>query len=236
MKPVPTAALLSLALVACGGMEEDPRCTAIKDKVASCSLGAATGGAVCSAAALENLDQLLAADCSDLQEGKADRFWWWGGCDPGFHRCDAVLCCPDEGYLSPEQRIVNTIRMHEGTPYVWGGCSWTAGVDCSCFVQKVFREAVGVELPRTVEEQWQLEDDLWEMNLQPGDLVFFNFSWASWFQDPTHVGIYVGEVNGVESFAHATSKHGVTFAPVDSEYWDSYYKGARRILEPPGWW
>jgi hypothetical protein len=192
--------------------------------------------ATCSPALLENAEQVLAADCSIVREGKADWSWLWGGCDPGFHRCNGIFCCQDFGYVPPEQRILSTIQAHRGTPWAWGGCSWAYGMDCSCFVQTVFREAVGVHLPRTVEQQWDAGKSVWQMNLRPGDLVFFNFSWASWFQKPTHVGIYVGVHNGVESFAHASKSHGVSFAPVNSEYWSSNYKGARRVLEQPGWW
>src|SRR6186713_490758 len=38
------------------------------------------------------------------------------------------------------------------TPYLWGGTS-KRGIDCSAFVQTVYYQALGIELPRTSLEQ-----------------------------------------------------------------------------------
>src|SRR5215471_5428841 len=43
-------------------------------------------------------------------------------------------------------------RSWLGTRYVFGGCS-ASGIDCSCFVQTIFR-SVGIGLPRTSQQQY----------------------------------------------------------------------------------
>jgi cell wall-associated NlpC family hydrolase len=73
-----------------------------------------------------------------------------------------------------------------GVPYLWGGES-RAGYDCSGLVQVAYR-TVGVDIPRTSEEQFDSERHLPQgAQLQPGDLVFFGPSPG----DATHVGMVV---------------------------------------------
>jgi len=68
-----------------------------------------------------------------------------------------------------------------GIYYVYGGTT-TAGFDCSGFTKYVFA-SVGINLPRTAEEQRQAATSV--SNPQPGDLVFFGIP-------AYHVGIYAG--------------------------------------------
>jgi cell wall-associated NlpC family hydrolase len=73
-----------------------------------------------------------------------------------------------------------------GIPYVWGGES-PAGYDCSGLVQAAYL-TVGVQIPRTTQEQWGTEPHLpTNAPLQPGDLVFFGPS----PREATHVGMVI---------------------------------------------
>lgn len=71
-----------------------------------------------------------------------------------------------------------------GVPYVWGGTS-PSGFDCSGFVQYVFKNSVGVSLPRVSQSQQNSGTRVSISNIQPGDLVFFG-------TPAHHVGIYIG--------------------------------------------
>jgi cell wall-associated NlpC family hydrolase len=73
-----------------------------------------------------------------------------------------------------------------GVPYLWGGESH-AGYDCSGLVQAAYR-SVGIQIPRTSQEQWNTEPHLpADTVLRPGDLVFFGPSPS----DATHVGMVI---------------------------------------------
>lgn len=78
--------------------------------------------------------------------------------------------------------IVDYAYQFLGVPYVWGGTT-PSGFDCSGFTQYVFRNAVGVSLPRTTYDQINVGVPVSYNNLQPGDLVFPHTG---------HVGIYIG--------------------------------------------
>ncbi|MCW6086700.1 C40 family peptidase [Clostridium sporogenes] len=80
------------------------------------------------------------------------------------------------------QSIVEYAKKFIGTPYVWGGTT-PSGFDCSGFVQYVYRNAAGIELPRDTYGQLEVGTPVSQSDLQPGDLVFPNTG---------HVGIYVG--------------------------------------------
>ncbi|MGF6881026.1 cell wall-associated NlpC family hydrolase [Nocardia sp. GAS34] len=99
-----------------------------------------------------------------------------------------------------------------GDPYVWGATG-PDQFDCSGLVQWAFHQ-VGINLPRTSEEQVTVGTPVARDQLQPGDVVFF-------YSDVSHVGIYAG--NGM--LLHA-STFGV---PVQVQPMGSFpYYGARR--------
>src|SRR5688572_21861978 len=108
-----------------------------------------------------------------------------------------------------------------GTKYVWGGNSLTAGVDCSGYVQQLFRRH-GISLPRTAQEQsyvGQAVDDL--SQLKAGDRLYFTDSKRARI---THTGLYMG--NGY--FIHSSSgRNGVYIDPL-SEKWLGILINVRR--------
>jgi LysM repeat protein len=107
-----------------------------------------------------------------------------------------------------------------GTRYRFGGTSRN-GIDCSSFVQKVFRE-LEVPLPRTAREQFEVGNEVPLGDLQKGDLIFFR-TYASY---PSHVGIYLGN----NKMIHASSRdRRVVISPMNTYYYKSRYLGAKRI-------
>ncbi len=74
------------------------------------------------------------------------------------------------------------------TPYVYGGTSLENGADCSGFTQAVYRNALGVSIPRDSRSQASGSTTISESELQPGDLVFYNSGGGA----IDHVAIYIG--------------------------------------------
>lgn len=107
------------------------------------------------------------------------------------------------------------------TPYLWGGTS-KRGIDCSAFIQTVFYQALGIQLPRTSLEQSSVGEAVDKADLKFGDLVFFDTMRKG---RVTHVGMYLG--NGF--FAHSGSKTGVAVASLDDEFYTRTYLKARRV-------
>ncbi len=74
------------------------------------------------------------------------------------------------------------------TPYVYGGTSLENGADCSGFTQAVYRNALGISIPRDSRSQASGSTTISESELQPGDLVFYNSGGGA----IDHVAIYIG--------------------------------------------
>jgi len=111
-----------------------------------------------------------------------------------------------------------------GVNYRWGGTSPLTGLDCSGFVQLVFRDSLGMALPRTAKEMSQVGAEVGRTELKPGDLVFFNTLRRAF----SHVGIYLGD----SKFLHAPRPGGeVRVEDMRQSYWMQRFNGARRILE-----
>lgn len=109
-----------------------------------------------------------------------------------------------------------------GTRYRFGGTSRN-GLDCSSFVQQVFRQ-MDVQLPRTAREQFHVGNEVLTGNLQKGDLIFFR-TYASF---PSHVGIYLGG----NKMIHASSRdRRVVISTINTPYYRSRYIGAKRIAK-----
>jgi cell wall-associated NlpC family hydrolase len=124
---------------------------------------------------------------------------------------------------SSVQKLLGEGFMYIGVPYRWGGSSPITGMDCSGLVQLVFRNAVGIDLPRTAHEQAGQGNRVSVRELKPGDLIFFN----TIGQNISHVGIYVG--NGKFLHAPATGKL-VRIDKLYNKVWAQRYVTARRMI------
>jgi cell wall-associated NlpC family hydrolase len=109
-----------------------------------------------------------------------------------------------------------------GVPYRLGGAD-PGGFDCSGLVQYVFAQ-YGLSVPRVVEQQYEVGDNVRPADIKPGDLIFFNTK--SRGDGASHVAIAIGQ----DSFVHAPNSTGVVrIETLGSSYWGSRYVGARRI-------
>ena len=130
---------------------------------------------------------------------------------------------PAPGYDASRMNSLAIYAMSlTDTPYQYGGTTRENGFDCSGFVQFVFQNSLGLQLPRTSFEMSQLGTPLNADQLKPGDLVFFNTTHSRY----SHVGIFIGE----NRFVHAPKTgRAITIANMDNGYWHTHYDGARRI-------
>jgi cell wall-associated NlpC family hydrolase len=121
------------------------------------------------------------------------------------------------------QQIAYYALQMVGSAYRFGGAEPAAGFDCSGLVQYVYRQASGVDLPRTARSLSEVGTRIPMVRLRPGDLVFFNTRRVAF----SHVGIYIGN----NQFIHAPRRgERVEVSMIDSRYWQRRFNGARRLV------
>ncbi len=107
-------------------------------------------------------------------------------------------------------------------PYKRGGSSSEFGFDCSGFVRYLYETSVGRLLPRRTGEQAKFTEQIDRIDLNPGDLVFFNTMRRNF----SHVGIYIRD----GKFIHAPSAgKSVRVDDLCAAYWTKRFTGARRV-------
>jgi cell wall-associated NlpC family hydrolase len=125
-------------------------------------------------------------------------------------------------YAANAEELVLRALSLVGVTYRRGGESPDTGFDCSGLVRHVFRESLGLSLPRTSRDISRIGETVRRDELQPGDLVFFNTLRRGF----SHVGIYLGE----HRFVHAPASGGeVRVEDMRQGYWTKRFNGARRI-------
>ena len=112
-----------------------------------------------------------------------------------------------KGPTTLRTNIKNTALKYIGGSYVWGGNTLGAGVDCSGFVQQIFK-LYGVTLPRVSKEQAKSGVAVSSGNKKVGDLIFY----ANSNGVVDHVAIYIGN----NQVVHAAS----TKAGIKISNWD----------------
>lgn len=91
--------------------------------------------------------------------------------------------------------VLSVARKYLGIPYLLGGTDPKTGLDCSGYVQLVFKQ-LGITLPRTAREQSGAGKAVASIaDAQPGDLLFFGPQvWGS-----DHIGIYAGDGQWIDA-------------------------------------
>lgn len=117
------------------------------------------------------------------------------------------------------RNIVQVAHQYLGIPYVYGGDSPSSGLDCSGFLQNVYKQ-MGINLPRTTYQQFRQGKAVGLRNLRPGDAVFTVPTKAG----PDHVGMYIGH-GMVQESPHTGTKNSVI--PLKAFLGDGFV-GARR--------
>ena len=118
--------------------------------------------------------------------------------------------------------LVSTAIGFLGIPYLRGGNSAETGFDCSGFVRAIYKDTIGLILPRSADQQASATRKIDKSELKPGDLVFFNTLKRSF----SHVGIYLGEGKFIHSPRSGSS---VRIEDMRIPYWNVRFDGARRV-------
>ena len=84
------------------------------------------------------------------------------------------------------QRVLDEAASHDGKDYRYGATGPRA-FDCSGYVQHVFSQ-VGVDIPRTSDDQYAASRKVAKSDKRPGDLIAIHSSSGN----VTHVAVYAG--------------------------------------------
>lgn len=106
-----------------------------------------------------------------------------------------------------------------GVPYKYGG-NTKDGVDCSGFVNAVYKDVYRQSLKRSATEIILQCNTLDKSELRESDLVFFDISGKN-----SHVGIYLAN----NRFVHASTSKGVMISSLTESYWTKNWGRAGRL-------
>ncbi len=136
-----------------------------------------------------------------------------------------VVSAPFEQFAPAADDVLLRAIGLVGTPYRYGGNTPDSGFDCSGLIGYVYRDAVGIKLPRSTRELIAMPvPSVRREALQTGDLVFFATAGGG---QVSHAGIYVGEGR----FVHAPSSGGtVRLESLSTAYWQRSYLDAKRVI------
>lgn len=130
---------------------------------------------------------------------------------------------PDEKPGSPlaphSEALLSEARTWLGVPYKFGGND-RKGVDCSGLVLQVYKDALGIPLPRNSREQSNYCTSIAKGSLIPGDLIFF--ATGKDRDRVSHVGIFIGD----NLMIHASASKGVILSDINAPYYSRTYAGS----------
>jgi cell wall-associated NlpC family hydrolase len=126
-----------------------------------------------------------------------------------------------QAFAGTRDALLTQFRQWEGTPYQYGGNSHQ-GIDCSGFVHIIYRQALGLNVPRSTEKLVEIRHRVSRAHLKAGDIILFRINWRT-----MHAGIYIG--NG--QFIHASKSRGVMRSSLNNPYWNDVYNRAVRITK-----
>lgn len=134
----------------------------------------------------------------------------------------------EQDYQMPSlaDSMIEQGRALLGTRYRMGGSSAKTGFDCSGFVGFLYKQEMGIQLPRSSRELIKVDaPKVARAELEPGDVLFFNNRGRG---QVSHVGIFIGD----DQFIHSSSSRsgGVRIDSLEDRYWKASYMLAKRIL------
>lgn len=144
----------------------------------------------------------------------------------------SVALAPVEAQSQPKPdelraRVLKLAGSFKGVPYKYGAESPYA-FDCSGFVRYVYREAAGVELPRSARGYTAIGRAVKQSEALPGDIFIFN----TVGDVASHVALYIGGGRLIHAVSDGPST-GVIESPLSDRYWGSRVIGVRSVIAAP---
>lgn len=130
---------------------------------------------------------------------------------------------PDNNASGSSKKVIGTATSLLGVKYSWGGTT-TAGFDCSGFTQYVYKNALGINIPRVSRDQANAGSAVSMSNAKAGDLLYFDTMGGG---RTSHVGIYLGSGKFIHASGSASNPEYVKISNL-SEKWVKCL-GARRF-------
>ncbi len=125
------------------------------------------------------------------------------------------------------EQVVALAMSYLGVPYVWGGAS-PSGFDCSGFTLYIYKQ-FGYSMSHSASAQWHDAGEYVDRSdLQPGDMVFFADPARTNGKACSHCGIYIGNGEFIHASSSSSGKY-VRISNLTSGYYNTYYKGAKRL-------
>lgn len=118
------------------------------------------------------------------------------------------------------QRLTAVANHYTGAPYKYGG-NTRSGFDCSGLVYRVYHDALGIKLPRTVNKLYKNSYEIPLSKAKPGDLVFFIMR----NRGVDHVGLMIDQ----SRFIQASKSRGVVITWLGKDYYWKRFAGIRRL-------
>ncbi|MBP7263505.1 MAG: C40 family peptidase [Spirochaetia bacterium] len=133
---------------------------------------------------------------------------------------------PAPAISAEQKKLVDYALRFTGVPYKYGAQS-PAAFDCSGFVQYVYRNAVGMELPRSARYYLTVGVAADPKATQAGDIFVYNTVGSG----ASHVALYLGNGTVIHAISEGP-KTGVVVSAVTERYWSARLMAVRRVLSP----
>ncbi|MDR0880549.1 MAG: C40 family peptidase [Clostridioides sp.] len=120
-------------------------------------------------------------------------------------------------------KLVSLANAQKGKPYKWGATG-PSSFDCSGLTSYVYKNAIGVTIPRVSRDQATAGVKVDKSSMKVGDLVFFGSGGSI-----SHVGMYVGD----SKFIHAPQTGDVVkvTSMASGTNYNNRFITARRIVQ-----
>jgi hypothetical protein len=130
----------------------------------------------------------------------------------------------DDPEAAARKRLLEVAFKYRGVPYVYGAESPRA-FDCSGFVRYVYREAYGIELPRSARGFYSAGTPVDAKIAKAGDVYIYDTVGGA----PSHVAIFVGDGTVIHAVSDGP-RTGVIISPLVDRYWSPRLIAARTFI------